>query len=146
MDISVILQAILFTVIGGISYSLIILLFGLVMNEFVDYTVAITLVNENYTSTDYFCNTSAQTNLFDYINSNDPADMLRSQIITYTYYSFGLTLVLFLMTSSSRFLWSFSGSRQAKKMRLDYFKSVLTRHVGWFDLNSSTELPTHLSQ
>ena len=146
MDVSVILLAILFTVIGGMSYSLTILIFGLVVNEFVDYTVAITLVNENYTSNDYFCNTSAQTNLFDYINSNDPTDMLRSQIITYTYYSFGLALVLFLMTSLSRFLWSFSGFRQAKKMRLDYFKSVLTRHVGWFDLNSSTELPTHLSQ
>ena len=145
LDVLVMLQAAVFALVAGLCRSLLILLFGNIVNEFSEYTVAIELVNLNYTS-DYFCNISTETNLIDYTTSNDPADMLRNETAIYTYYSFGLTLVLFLMKTLSRFLWSFSGSHQAKKMRLDYLKSILTRHVGWFDIYSSAELPTHLSQ
>ena len=140
------LQATVFAVTAGLCRPLFILLFGYILNEFLDYAVAIELVNGNYNGDDYFCNISTRTNLIDYITSSDPVDMLRSETATYSYYSFGLALGSFVMTSLSRFLWAFTGSRQVKKMRLDYLKSVLTRHVGWFDLNSSTELPTHLSQ
>ena len=95
---------------------------------------------------DYFCNGSIQTDLQEYLNSNDPADMLRSEILTYSYYVFGISVLYFLFASMSRFLWCISAARQGRRIRLAYLKSVLTRHIGWFDINSSTELHTHLSK
>ena len=55
LDVLVMLQAAVFALVAGLCRSLLILLFGYIVNEFSEYTVAIELVNLNYTS-DYFCN------------------------------------------------------------------------------------------
>ena len=116
-----------------------------------NYTQFNNITSGNYTPLNpedygYFCDVTEQSNLRDYYLSDDPDGRLQDRTTTYAYYTIGISLVFFVCAAMSRFLWTFSAARQAKSMRLNYLKSVLTRHVGWFDINPSTELPTHLSQ
>ena len=116
-----------------------------------NYTQFDNITSGNYTPLNpedygYFCDVTKQSNLRDYYFSDDPDGRLQDRTTTYAYYTIGISLVFFVCAAMSRFLWTFSAARQAKSMRLNYLKSVLTRHVGWFDINPSTELPTHLSQ
>ena len=134
------------SILAGVTLPLLVLVLGFTLNNFIDYDVTLTLTGGNFSNDDYFCNISTQTNLLEYLTSSDPVDMLRSETATYTYYTLGIALLFFLSASVSRFLWSVSATRQARKMRLDYLKSILTRYIGWFDINSSAELPTHLSE
>ena len=127
---------------SGVCLPLLFVINGSAFTQFANYAIAIKLKDKNMSGADYFCNDS---NLHEYLNSRDPADMLLSEIPTYTYYTLSLSLVYFLSVSLSRFLWSVSATRQGRRMRLAYLKSVLTRHIGWFDMNSSAELHTHLS-
>ena len=160
-------------VLSGVSYPAQIYILGITFNEFIDYAVIDIVKSGNYTQFDtvtsddytqfdnitsanytpmtpedygYFCDITRQSNLREYYVSDDPDGRLQDQITTYAYYTIGISLVFFVCAAMSRFLWTFSAARQARSMRLNYLKSVLTRHVGWFDINPSTELPTHLSQ
>ena len=143
----VILLAVLFGVVAGVSLPLLLYVLGLTMNQFINYAVSIQFTNGSVSSDDYFCNvTTSQSDLNDYLTSDDPVLVLQNNIPTNTYYTLSLSVILFISATLSRYLWSVSASYQARQMRLDYLKSVLTRHVGWFDINSSGELHAHLSQ
>ena len=142
----VILLAVLFGVVAGVSFPLLVYVLGLTMNQFINYAVSIQFTNGSVSSDDYFCNVTSQSDLNDYLTSDDPVLVLQNNIPTSTYYTSSLSVILFISATLSRYLWSVSASYQARQMRLDYLKSVLTRHVGWFDINSSGELYAHLSQ
>ena len=116
-----------------------------------NYTQFDNITSGNYTPMTpddygYFCDITGQSNLREYYFSDDPDGRLQDRTTTYAYYTIGISLVFFVCAAMSRFLWTFSATRQARSMRLNFLKSVLTRHIGWFDINPSTELPTHLSQ
>ena len=136
----------LFGVVAGVSFPLLVYVLGLTMNQFINYAVSIQFTNGSVSSDDYFCNVTSQSDLNDYLTSDDPVLVLQNNIPTNTYYTLSLSVILFISATLSRYLWSVSASYQARQMRLDYLKSVLTRHVGWFDINSSGELYAHLSQ
>ena len=133
-------------IIAGVCYPVILYIVGVTLDEFINYAVTVIITTDNYTSNDYFCNIADNGKLLDYITTDDRVGMLRDETAKNTYYIWGIALLLFVSASMCRFLWSISASCQARNMRLNYFKSVLTRHVGWFDINSPAELPTHLSQ
>ena len=149
----------MFALLAGVSYPALIYILGITFNDFIDYAVVDSIksgdysqiyavISDNYTQANYsyFCDIRKQSNLRKYFFSDDPEGRLQDRITTYAYYTIGISLVFFVCIALSRFLWTFSAARQARSMRLNYLKSVLTRHVGWFDINPSTELPTHLSQ
>ena len=136
----------LFGVVAGVSLPLLVYVLGLTMNQFINYAVSIQFTNGSVSSDDYFCNVTSQSDLYNYLTSDDPVLVLQNNIPTNTYYTSSLSVILFISATLSRYLWSVSASYQARQMRLDYLKSVLTRHVGWFDINSSGELHAHLSQ
>ena len=146
MDTVILLLATCCSTLAGVCFPLLFLIYGSAFTQFANYAVTIQLEKDNLSSADYFCNNSIQTNLRQYLNSDDPADKLQSEIPTYTYYTLGVAVLYFLFTSLSRFLWCISAARQGRRMRLAYLKSVLSRHIGWFDINSSAELHTHLSK
>ena len=127
-------------------FPLLLLIYGSAFTQFANYAVTIQLEKDNLSRANYFCNDSTQTNLREYLDSNDTANKLQREIPTCTYYTLGVAVSYFLFTSVSRFLWCVSAARQGRRIRLAYLKSVLTRHIGWFDINSSTELHTHLSK
>ena len=142
----IILLAACLATLAGVCLPLIVFEHGSAFTQFTNYAITIQLEDNNRSVADYFCNGSLQTGLHEYLNSNDPADRLRSEIPIYSYYIFGISLLCFLSASLSRFLWCASAARQGRRMKLAYLKSVLTRHIGWFDMNSSAELHTHLSK
>ena len=146
MDVLTLILATIFSILAGISYPILIYILGITLTDFVDYAIIQRIKDENSTNDDYFCNISEQSNLQDFYDSNDPANILQDRTANHTYYTISISLALFLSAFLSRFLWRVSASRQTRKMRLDYLKSVLTRHVGWFDLNFSTDTHIHLSQ
>ena len=148
LDVLLIILAVVFGLIAGVCYPIQIYLFVITFNEFIDYALIDAIKRANYTQANYsyFCDISKQSDLQEYYVSDDPERYLQDQATTHSYYIIGLSLVFFLSTAMSRFLWTISAARQARSMRLNYLKSLLTRHVGWFDINPSTELPTHLSQ
>ena len=63
---------------------------GSAFTQFGNYAITIKLKDKNMSDVDYFCNDS---NLREYLNSRDPADMLLSEIPAYTYYTLSLSLV-----------------------------------------------------
>ena len=133
----------IFGIMSGTGLPLVVLVYGFVLTEFIDFSIALQVMTGNAIRD--FCNTSDDTGFIDYLKSTDPVDMLEVEVPRYTYYTLGLAVMIFVSSSLSRLLWSVSATRQSKKMRLDYFKSVLTKHVGWFD-TTSIELHSPLSE
>ncbi|TMW59306.1 hypothetical protein Poli38472_004375 [Pythium oligandrum] len=42
--------------------------------------------------------------------------------------------------------WTLAASRQSKRMRSAYVNSILTKEMGWFDVNNPMELPTRAAE
>ena len=112
-------------------------------NEISIYTVAVRQLQGN-TSTQYFCNDTEE--LLEYLSSTDPEAVLRDNVLVYTYYSIAIGTTIFLTILLSHILCGVSGLRQSNRMRRQFLHSILQKDVEWFDLNSSAELSTYLSE
>lgn len=42
--------------------------------------------------------------------------------------------------------WAMPAKRQARRIRLLFFKAALRQNIGWFDMNPAGELSTRLSK
>lgn len=143
----------LFGIMSGLTLPLVILVYGYALDDFASYDILEILQNINDSSSSltdnesslYFC-TPSDLILDRYLVSSDITETLRAETQHYTYYTLGLAIMVFVASSLSRLLWAITGSRQALQIRLKFFRTVLTRQIGWYDTNSISEMPTHLSE
>ena len=134
----------MFGIISGLSLPLVIVVFGFAVDEFVNYNI-LDILQKNNNSLDYFCAINRTVDQ-QYLVSSDIAKTLRTEIVSYMYYTLGLGIIVFVSTSLSRFIWAITASQQTQQMRLSFLKSVLTRQIGWYDIHSIGKIPTHLSE
>lgn len=104
----------------GATFPLQFIIFGDLINTFIDYT--------KYQSP----------------NNTQPFDLDKEMTkfaLYYVYISVGTLIVAY----GHMGLWSLTATRQVNKMRLAFFKSVLKQDIGWFDTTDSGELNTRLN-
>ena len=128
---------------SGSCVQLITVILGTFANEISVYTVATQQLQGNM-STQYFCNDTSE--LLEYLSSTDPEAILKDKVLEYTYYSIAGGTVFFLAVFLGHTLCAATGLRQSNKMRRQFLHSVLKKDIEWFDLNSSAELSTYLSE
>ena len=138
-------------VVAGCCLPIIILLFGQAVTEFTSYTIAfrIRLVSSesNVSNTsEYFCNSSDDQILMDYIESSDINQLLMHKITVYICYIFGIAITLFVSSFLSNLLWKLSGTNQAKCARIAFHKALLEQSVSWYDVNSPELLLSRLTE
>lgn len=105
----------------GATFPLQFIIFGDLINTFIDYT--------KYQSP----------------NNTQPFDLDKEMTkfaLYYVYISVGTLIVAY----GHMGLWSLTATRQVNKMRLAFFKSVLKQDIGWFDTTDSGELNTRLNE
>ena len=130
-------------IVSGSCIQLVSVVLGTFANEISVYTVAIQQLQGNM-STQYFCNDTGE--LLEYLSSTDPEAVLKDKVLEYTYYSVATGALLFMAVFLGHTLCAVTGLRQSNKMRRQFLHSVLQKDIEWFDLNSSAELPTYLSE
>ncbi|XP_036614936.1 ATP-dependent translocase ABCB1-like isoform X2 [Trichosurus vulpecula] len=114
-------------VIHGTGLPLIMLIFGEMTDSFAD------MGNANLTYTDV--NNSTE----------NPYDQLEEQMTTYAYYytavGFGVLVAAYIQVA----FWTLAAGRQIKKIRQNFFHSVMRQEIGWFDIHDVGELNTRLA-
>lgn len=131
-------------IVSGSCIQLISVLLGMFANEISVYAVTQRL--QDNTSTQYFCNNTSSPELLEYLSSTDPEAVLKDNVLEYTYYTIAAGILFFLAVFLGHVLCAVTGLRQSNKMRRHFLHSVLQKDIKWFDLNSSAELPTYLSE
>lgn len=157
---------------SGVALPSHMLLFGRVITEFVSYGIVTsdTLLS-NATSSLDSCNVEAILSspaFIDYVNSTqsyfcitdpnttegitmdifryacNPDETLRSSVGLWSLYyliiATGVLVALFFAT----IFWNVSAYRQTRRMRLAFYKSILSQEMGWFDVNEASQLNTRL--
>ena len=125
------------------------------MNEsFVDITCdrnraneVLTMLSENGTDV-YICTGGEGNDIFGDVVGFicDPADALQDEIALFAYYYLGIAVGVLLTAFLSNALLNFSAYRQTRRMRLAFFRNVLSQEIGWFDVTDSAELSTRLAE
>ena len=97
----------------------------------------------------YFCSNSSSgqdiiIEILRYIC--DPDVILRKQIGLYSLYyvclATGVLIAMFLATT----LWNLSAYRQAQKLQIAFYRSILRQNIAWFDTTESGQLSTRLAE
>lgn len=122
---------------AGVCLPIIYYLIGRAITEFSDYTISVEAIESINQSLEYFCDVSNDTVLL-------TSDEFFNQVSFITYYIIGLSLGLFLLTTLSNMLWTFSALNRTKRIRKALLKSVLTKDVEWYDINSPYALSSLL--
>ena len=76
----------------------------------------------------------------------DPADKLQDEVKMFAYYYLVIAVGVLLTAFLSNSLLNSSAYRQTRRMRLAFFRSVLSQEIGWFDVTDSAELSTRLAE
>ncbi|PFX21918.1 Multidrug resistance protein 1 [Stylophora pistillata] len=105
----------------GATFPLQFIVFGDLINTFIDYT--------KYQSP----------------NVTQPFDLDKEMTKFALYYVF-ISVGTLIVAYGHMGLWSLTATRQVKKMRLAFFKSVLKQDIGWFDTTDPGELNTRLNE
>ena len=136
------------------------LMLGEILNFFIAYDV-VNQLRSNFSNTSFeahqiaeltggqFCSenqTLKDSSFPRYITSHDIGDTLQSDVTLYVYYYLAMASALLITAFLALALWNWAAYRQTKRMRIAFFKSILHQQIGWFDVNSSSELSTHLSE
>lgn len=122
-------------IVAGICLPVIYYLLGRAITEFTDYTVTTLVFNQ---SIDYFCVISNES------SSPVTAECFIGRVASITYFIIGLAVILFLTTTLSNILWTFSALNQTKLIRKDFLNSVMIQDVEWYDINPPLLLPSLL--
>ncbi|XP_063308549.1 ATP-dependent translocase ABCB1-like [Pelobates fuscus] len=72
-------------------------------------------------------------------------DTLQDQMTVFAYYYTGLGFAVLLASYIQISFWTLAAGRQVRKIRKNFFHSVLRQEIGWFDVNDAGELNTRLS-
>ena len=126
---------------------------NLVRNNSLDAFVNVSCPDENITKPEratevHFCGNVSGSDVFgnvlDFVC--DPKDTFLDEITMFAYIYVSLaTGVLFSMFLAF-FLWNVSGYRQARRMRLAFYRSILKQDIGWFDVTEAAQLSTRLAE
>ena len=93
----------------------------------------------------YFCSRgSIFDNVLDYVC--DPREELTSSVAVFSYIYLALAVGVLVTTFMSNALLNLSAYRQTRRMRLAFYRSVLSQEIGWFDVTESAELNTRLAE
>ena len=100
---------------------------------------------------EHFCSVNGTSGLEDsslprYIASCNIGDTLQNDVTLYVYYYLAMASGLLITAFLAIALWNWAAYRQTRRMRIAFFKSILHQDIGWFDVNPSSELNTHLSE
>lgn len=71
---------------------------------------------------------------------------LEEQMVQFALYYVYLAIGNLVVAYGQMAMWSLTATRQVKKMRLAFFRSILRQDIGWFDTNDSGELNSRLTE
>ena len=96
----------------------------------------------------YFCSQGEGSDVFESILDYvcDPRGELTGSVAVYSYYYLTIGVGVLMATFLSNCLWNLSAYRQTRRMRLAFYRSVLSQEIGWFDVTESAELSTRLAE
>ena len=90
------------------------------------------------TSDRIFCDATKEGNVVNSASAFvcDPDQTLTEEVTTYSLYFVYLGVVRFVAYFLAHALWTVSASRQSKRLRIAYYKAVLSHSVSWFETNN----------
>ena len=96
----------------------------------------------------HFCAGDGGSNIFDNVLDYicDPRDELISSVAVYSYYYLAIAVGVLIATFLANVLLNLSGYRQTRRIRLAFYRSVLSQEIGWFDVTESAQLSTRLAE
>jgi len=116
----------------GVAFVLLLVVFGRTLDEFATFS-ALTICGGN-TTANCTNHSDAEDDLIDTINHP----------IVYQYCMLGVINVLCGWIQVM--LFQFAATRQVKKIRVAYFRSILKQEMAWFDLNPTGEINSRLNK
>ena len=123
LDIILMLLGTLSAIGHGAAVPLQFIIFGDLIDEFINFGA---LVNANSTI-------------------EQPFD-LEGEMVQFALYYVYLAIGNLVVAYGQMAMWSLTATRQVKKMRLAFFRSILRQDIGWFDTNDSGELNSRLTE
>ena len=90
------------------------------------------------TSDRIFCDATQEGNVINSASAFvcDPDQTLTEEVTAYSLYFVYLGVVRFVAYFLAHTLWTVSASRQSKRLRIAYYKAVLSHSVSWFETNN----------
>ena len=76
----------------------------------------------------------------------DPAAQLLTNVNVFSVYYVSMALSVLLAVFLANIFFNISAYRQTRRIRHSVYHSVLHQEIGWFDMNSGSELNTRLSE
>ena len=83
------------------------------------------------------------------VNANSTIEQpfdLEGEMVQFALYYVYLAIGNLVVAYGQMAMWSLTATRQVKKMRLAFFRSILRQDIGWFDTNDSGELNSRLTE
>ncbi|KAM9461318.1 bile salt export pump [Clarias gariepinus] len=136
-------------VLHGSAQPLMLLVFGLLTDTFIDYDIELNELQDPakhcLNNTIQWRNLSAEENLE--LNMTRSCGLLdiEYEMTNFAYYYVGIGCAVFLLGYIQISLWVSSAARQIQIIRKLYFSKVMRMEIGWFDCNSAGELNTRMS-
>uniref|UniRef100_A0A7N5K2F0 P-type phospholipid transporter n=1 Tax=Ailuropoda melanoleuca TaxID=9646 RepID=A0A7N5K2F0_AILME len=75
----------------------------------------------------------------------NPGRILEEEMTRYAYYYSGLGAGVLVAAYIQVSFWTLAAGRQVRKIRQEFFHTILRQEIGWFDVNDTTELNTRLT-
>ena len=129
------------------------LLLGYLADSFIGHDISLQILNtanaSNTTMTEYFCSTTespTSAKLDEFLSSSDPGSLLLSEMGLLALSYVGLAAGVLIVSFISPFFWNLSAYRQTRRLRQVFFLAIMRQEIGWFDVNPSTQLNSHLSE
>uniref|UniRef100_A0A7N5JQN2 ATP binding cassette subfamily B member 4 n=1 Tax=Ailuropoda melanoleuca TaxID=9646 RepID=A0A7N5JQN2_AILME len=76
----------------------------------------------------------------------NPGRILEEEMTRYAYYYSGLGAGVLVAAYIQVSFWTLAAGRQVRKIRQEFFHTILRQEIGWFDVNDTTELNTRLTE
>ena len=159
LDLVMITVAILFSIASGVAQPLEMFFAGQFFNIFISYNAALRLsgfVNNASSncsvqqllpgiansSNGIFCDAFEQGNVVSSASTFvcDPDQTLTDETTAHSLYFVYLAVGSFVTQFISHMFWTISASRQTKRMRIEFYRSILRYEIGWFDTNDTSTL------
>ena len=82
------------------------------------------------------------------LNNTGNADLpdLEGEMVNFALYYVYLAIGNLVVAYGQMAFWSLTATRQVKKMRLAFFRSILKQDIGWFDTTEPGELNSRLTE
>uniref|UniRef100_A0A3B3R3I7 ATP-binding cassette, sub-family B (MDR/TAP), member 11a n=1 Tax=Paramormyrops kingsleyae TaxID=1676925 RepID=A0A3B3R3I7_9TELE len=131
--------------IHGAASPLMLLVYGLMTDTFVDYELEVqVLADPNKTCTNNIINW-LNGSIFQQADNTTVALNIEAQMTMFAYYYVGIGVGVFILSYFQISLWVLAAARQVQKIRKTYFRKIMRMEIGWFDCTSTGELNTRIS-